>query len=518
MIIKTLFTGLVILGYTLIPVSRAANTPVTLHLDMEHPGALIGPEFTGLSYEAASILPGDRAVSEGIPSGGDGPRYFRPENHALITLFHTLGIKSLRIGGNTSDRNALHLPELADLDSLFGFAKAAEVKVIYCLRLHDGDPALDAATAKYILDHYAGLVDAISIGQEPSAYPVQEVDTRPPALPPLEVPSLAARSPSEPMGGAVEKFPYTRYRDEWKLFAEKIVAAAPEIKFAGPSVHNNPDWARRFIDDFGRDHHVALLTEHLYPGGAAGKLPSAQVGRDRMLSGEFFQVYQTLYDGFAPAARAADLPYRLEEVNSYFNGGASGASDTFAAALWGLEFMYWWAAHEAAGLNFHTGDRVSMNNEYQAPRYATFVTGPDGFDIRPLAYAFKVFDLGAHGRIIPVVLESTTSVNVSAFATLAAENNASVTIINKEHGDGAHDTSVTIAMPKWNKRTKVEMISLQAPHGDAAATTGITLGGASIEKGGSWNGVWQSLPSSGRRGELQINVPAASAVVVRFSK
>jgi hypothetical protein len=491
MINKTLFAGLVIFGLTLIPVARAANAPITLDLDMEHPGAAIGPDFSGLSYEAASILP------------GDGPRYFRPENDALITLFHTLGIRSLRIGGNTSDRNALHSPKFGDLDSLFGFAKAAGVKVIYCLRLHDGDPGLDAATAQYILDHYAGLVDAISIGQEPSAYPVDKVDTRP---------------PSERMGGAVEKFPYTLYRDDWKLFAEKIVAVAPEIKFAGPSVHNNPDWARRFIDDFGRDHHVALITEHLYPGGAAGKLPSAQVGRDRMLSGEFFQVYQALYDGFAPAARASGLPYRLEEVNSYFNGGAQGASDTFTAALWGLEFMYWWATHEAAGLNFHTGDRVSMNNDYQAPRYATFVTASDGFDIRPLAYAFKVFDLGAHGRIIPVVLANTTSVNVSAFATLADENHASVTIINKEHGDGARDTSVTIVMPKGGKWTKAEMISLQVPHGDVAATTGITVGGASIEKGGTWNGVWRSLPASGRGGELQINVPAASAVVVRFSK
>ena len=491
MIIKTLFAGLVIFGFTSIPVARAANAPITLDLDMEHPGAAIGSEFSGLSYEAASIVP------------GDGPRYFRPGNDALITLFHTLGIRSLRIGGNTSDRNALHLPEFADLDSLFGFAKAAGVKVIYCLRLHDGDPALDAATAQYILDHYAGLVEAISIGQEPSAYPVQEVDTRP---------------LSERMGGAVEKFPFTRYRDEWKLFAETIVAVAPDIEFAGPSVHNNSDWARRFIDDFGRDHNVALITEHLYPGGAAGKLPSAQVGRDRMLSGEFFKVYQTLYDGFAPAARAAGLPYRLEEVNSYFNGGAQGASDTFASALWGLEFMYWWATHEAVGLNFHTGDRVSMNNDYQAPRYATFVTASDGFDIRPLAYAFKVFDLGAHGRIIPVVLENATSVNVAAFATLADENNASVTIINKEHGDDARDTSVTIAMPKWGKWMKVEMIGLQVPHGDVAATTGITLGGASIEKGGTWNGVWRSLPAPGKRGELQIKVPAASAVVVRFSK
>jgi hypothetical protein len=491
MIIKLLLAGLAISALTASPVTRAADAPVTLGLDVEHPGAVIGPEFTGLSYEVASLIP------------GDGPRYFRAENAPLVTLFHTLGIKSLRIGGNTSDRNAQRLPEFADLDSLFGFAKAAGVKVIYCLRLHEGDPTLDAATAKYILDHYAPLVDSISIGQEPSAYPVQEVDTRP---------------PSERMGAAVEKFPYTRYRDEWQLFARTIVDVVPEIRFAGPGVHNNPDWTRRFIEDFGRDHHVALITGHLYPGGAAGKLPSARVGRDRMLSGEFFQVYEKLYDGFVPAARAVGLPYRLEEVNSYFNGGAQDASNTFTSALWGLEFMYWWASHEAAGVNFHTGDRVSMNNDYQTPRYATFVTAPEGFDIRPLAYAFKVFDLGAHGKIVPLALENPTSVNLSAFATLADENNVCVTIINKEHGDGARAASVTVGVPKGVKWRRAEMLSLQVPQGDVAATTGITLGGAPIEKDGTWKGAWKSLPTPSGRGKLQINVPAASVVVVRFSK
>jgi len=98
------------------------------------------------------------------------------------------------------------------------------------------------------------------------------------------------------------------------------------------------------------------------------------------------------------------------------------------------------------------------------------------------------------------------------------ENNASVTIINDEHDDGARDTSVTISMPKGGNWTRAEMISLEVPHGDVAATAGITLGGASIEKAGAWNGGWRSLPAPNRRGELQIDVHAASAVVVRFKK
>ncbi len=116
-----------------------ANEPlVTVTLDTENPGPVIPADFEGLSFEASLLLPGP-----------DGVHYFRRDNHALIHLFHTLGIKSLRLGGNTADRDARKLPDEADLDSLFAFAKAAEVKIIYCLRLHGGDPQADARTAKY---------------------------------------------------------------------------------------------------------------------------------------------------------------------------------------------------------------------------------------------------------------------------------------------------------------------------------------------------------------------------------
>jgi hypothetical protein len=468
---------------------HAATTeaPITITLDPAKAAAAIAPDFNGLSYEITALLP------------VNGVRYFRPDNTALLTLFHTLGLRHLRVGGNTSDRNATQLPTEADWDSLFAFAKAADVKVLYCLRLHEGEPAAAAATVKYIMDHYAPRVDAVSIGQEPSAYPSEKVDTRP---------------PGERMGAAVEKYPYTSYRDHWQEFATAIVAAVPNVKFCGPSVHNNAEWARKFIEDFGRDHHVGLVTEHLYAGGAAGKLPSAEVGRDRMLSGEFLKVYEKLHEGFVPAARAAGLPYRLEEVNSYFNGGALDASDTFAATLWGLEFMHWWAVHEAAGLDFHTGDRVSMNGTVSAPRYATFLSAPDGFTIRPLAYAFKAFDLGGHGRVVPLTLDNPATLNLTAYATLADDGSITVTLINKEHGGSARDGMVTI--PRAAKQANGRMILLQAPGGDVATKEGLTLGGGAIEKDGSWHGAWQPLPAPAADATQQIRIPAASAAVIRF--
>ncbi len=430
----------------------------------------MAPDFSGLSFEVSILLPNENGV-----------RYFRPDNLPLINLFHTLGIKNLRIGGNTSDRDAKQLPSEADLDSLFAFAKAAGVKVIYCLRLHNGDPQTDVATAKYIMDHYAPLVDCFSIGQEPSAYP--------------------------------KPYSYANYRDDWKKFADAIIAAVPDVKFCGPSVHNNADWARRFMADFGRSNHVALITEHLYAGGAGGKVPTPEIGRDRMLSDEFISKYQKLHDGFVPMAISNALPYRLEEVNNYFNGGATNVSNTFASALWGLDFMYWWAAHGAAGLNFHTGDKVAAGYTLQPSKYTAFFSTTNGYVIRPLGYGIKAFDLGSHGRFVPITISNPDHLNLTAYVVLGDDKNLYLTIINKEHGPTARDARI---VPDKVNIAGVQILSLIAPGGDIAATSGETLGGGEIKNDGSWNGQWTTLPTD-KSGIFAVNVPAGSAVIVRLS-
>jgi len=464
------------------------ETPVAIRLDTGHPGAAIPPGFAGLSFEVSLVLPGPTGV-----------HYFRPDNLPLITLFHTLGIEHLRIGGNSSDRDAKRLPDEADLDSLFAFAKAAGVKVIYCLRLHNGSPQEDANVVKHIMDHYAAQVDCFSIGQEPSAYPVGKVDSRP---------------ASERMGAAAEKYRYEDYREDWKRFADAIIAAVPDVAFCGPGVHNNGTWARRFMADFGRSNHVALITEHLYPGGAGGKVPSPEIGRGRMLSNDFVRAYQKLYDGFAPVASSNALPYRLEEVNNYFNGGATNVSNTFASALWGLDFMYWWAAHGTAGLDFHTGDRVAAGSRMTPSRYTAFFTATNGFVVRPLGYGIKAFALGSKGRLLPLTMPAQPGFNLSAYAVLAPDNTLHVTLINKEHGAAAG--GATVALDAGPGYVRGQVLFLTAPDSDVAAQTGVTLGGVAIREDGTWEGSWTPLaPSSA--GVFTVKVPAASAAIARLS-
>ncbi len=450
-----------------------AEPLVTVTFDATHPGPVIPANFEGLSFEASLLLP-----------AANGVHYFRPDNQPLITLFRTLGIKSLRIGGNTSDRDATELPNNADLDSFFAFAKAAHVKVIYCLRLYKGDPQTDARTAKYIMEHYAAQMDCISIGQEPSAYP--------------------------------KPYSYSDYRVDWKRFADIISAAVPNVRFCGPSVHRNGTWARRFISDFGHSNHVTLITEHLYAGGAGNKVPTPEIGRDRMLSGDFVRVYQSLYDSFVPDAISNGLPYRLEEVNNYYNGGAKDVSDTFAAALWGLDFMHWWAAHGATGLNFHTGDRVAAGYRLQSSKYTAFCSTTNGYLVRPLGYGIKAFDLGSHGRIMPVVVKKPEPLKLSAYAVLEKNGNLCLTLINKSHGPEAHDLRVAIQPDRANY-ARAQVMYLTAPDHNVAATTGETLGGAQIGPHGDWYGKWDLLNAPQKnKSTFVVQVPAASAAIVKL--
>jgi hypothetical protein len=47
------------------------------------------------------------------------------------------------------------------------------------------------------------------------------------------------------------------------------------------------------------------------------------------------------------------------------------------------------------------------------------------------------------------------------------------------------------------------------------ATTGVTLGGALIKDDGSWSGTWTPLAAKLNHGRFSINMPAASAAIVR---
>ncbi|PWU12454.1 MAG: hypothetical protein C5B50_21390 [Verrucomicrobia bacterium] len=131
------------------------------------------------------------------------------------------------------------------------------------------------------------------------------------------------------------------------------------------------------------------------------------------------------------------------------------------------------------------------------------------YQSRPQGYGIKAFDLGGHGRVVPVTISRT---GMRAYGVMDSTN-LYLTVINKEHGEYGRDAEVTVK--GITGKDSVGIMYLKAPNNNVSATNGISLGNATITNTGEWQGKWAPLPQPGN-GPLTIPVSAASATIVKI--
>jgi hypothetical protein len=230
--------------------------------------------------------------------------------------------------------------------------------------------------------------------------------------------------------------------------------------------------------------------------------------------------YEFVESGFAYAT-AKGVPFRMDEINSSFMGGARDAGNSMAGALWALTCMYGLAESGAQGLNFHTGTTLPfrkgvlpLNATRKPCYYAALWQLPDrnGFSIQAVGYAMKTFALAAPGgRLFPVKVQAADQAELLAYGVNGAAGDVFITILNREID--RPDRTVKFAVPDSHR--KIQTMALVARDHGAAATTGFTLGGAGVDAQGNWNGQWTALPAST---EASVTLPACSALVVRLQR
>ncbi len=443
-----------------------AQSPVALTIDTGSPGCVIPSDFSGLSIFTGT----QRAGHRGAPGC-----LFSASNAQLITLFKNTGIHHLRLGATGSASSDPNLDD-EDIANLFAFARATDIKVIYSLHGRDG-----LATARYVWNNYRPWLDCFAFDNEP--------DHRAEG------------------GSGTEVGSYAGYINGWQDFARPIAKALPGAKFTGPDAAGRT-LAPRFADSEKNSGIITFITQHIYVGGNPKKhnITSAQQAIDNMLSRNWdTDNYPGLYRQVLAPIMKMGFPVRLTESDDYTHG-VTGASDAFASALWALDYLHWWAAHNARGVNFQNTEWIPTD---------TFHPDSEGnYQISPKAYGIKAFDLGSHGRVEPVAIANADGLDLTAYA-VGDVTNLYVTIINKEHGPGARAATVAIH-PKGFASDDIQTMYLTAPRGDLGATAGITLGGAPITNDAPWRGEWAALdPASGA--PCILTVPAASAVIVKIS-
>ena len=471
---QALFAPLLIAPSLLISLhGRAETQPVTITVAADKGGAALAPEFLGLSYESSMLLP------------QEGKYYFDPDDKALVQTFRTLGIKSLRVGANAVDDPRIPVPQEKDIEMLARFARAAGVKVIYSFRLKNGDPAVSARLASYIAAHDADVLDCFSIGNEPDFY-LKTFDS---------------------------------FYAEWKPHYDAILKAVPNAMIEGPSVGGNHSFALKLAKALFADGHLSMVTDHYYflgSGRAAEKNPPAT--RARFLSDKNDAGYQKSYAQTAAVFAAEGVPYRLDELNSCYNGGAKDSSDTYASTLWALDCTHWWAAHGILGMNYHTGESVGRDGGFAAANYAAFVrqAGGGGFAMRPQGYAYLAFSQGAHGKPLGVSVQTASRFNFNAYAYRDGDGSTYLTLINKSYGDKAKTASVSVTLSDGAAPGKWERMDLAQKDRDVSAKTGVTLGGSPVTPDGNWSGGWQPVKDA-YSADLTVPLDPASAVLLHFS-
>jgi hypothetical protein len=207
----------------------------------------------------------------------------------------------------------------------------------------------------------------------------------------------------------------------------------------------------------------------------------------------------------------------MNEGSSFSKGGALGASDTYSASLWILDYLYWWAHHSASGLNFHTGEKVLPGTvgPDKPNVYTSLTSSANGYTILPPGYGIKMFELGGHGDLLPVEVEKNKEkVNLVAYGVMESPRVMNVTLINREYGPRGKSAEVVIEMGKSVE--KVTMITMSQKDGDIAQVGGVTVGGEEIGENGKCAGGWKDLAKGVNGTKVTVGVPSASATVLRF--
>lgn len=445
----------------------AQTGPVTVTIAPRAASSITVPlDFVGLSFETGSLT---------------SATAFPANSAQLQSMVSQLGPGWLRFGGNSVDKTAwargartASSPSTtllsSDVDRVIAFAHATGWRVLWALNQESSTPATAADEADYVFETTGGVLAGFEIGNEPDLYSGNTLAN-------LEA--------------------------NWKAFADAIQNLHPNAILTGPADASNVSaWTSPFAALFAS--RLSLVTQHYYPLGPPPTVPATQPNSasvPNLLSTTTQNNENSEGSALNAIAAKTSLPWRMAETNSCYNGGYDGVSNVFAAALWGLDYMFRLASNAAAGVNFHGG-----GTGLYTPLAVSTTNNVTTVTARPLYYALLAFGAAEGARVVPLTVNAG-KVNLSAYAVMDPAGALRVFIINQ---DQQNDAAVQITPPGYSIAAALR---LSAP--SLTEKTAMTLGGASVAADGSWSpNTLETVPGSG--GVFALTVPVGSAAIVGF--
>ena len=217
-----------------------------------------------------------------------------------------------------------------------------------------------------------------------------------------------------------------------------------------------------------------------------------------------------------------DIPYIYGEMNSLYNQGRPGLSNSFGAALWGVDFNLWSASQSIRRSHMHQG------NNYRYGSWQPEETNKTSIGTKAPYYGNVMVAAMLRGgdnvRVVNLPLDKDTE---AAYATYVDDKLARIAVVNmKEYNYSTSDpvahrpaTKYSFRLPGVDGEKKLSIQRLMA--NGSNSITGITWDGWSynydLKKGAPvrlHNVTFGETVPVHRNGWVDIDVPDSSGAIL----
>ena len=407
--------------------AEAATVPaaVTVNLTGAARGTL-SAGYLGLSFESNPYADG------GVNSGKFDAKGNLPQ------LLRTLGAGTLRLGGNSVDRTYPKASPAA-LQGLVRLGDATGWRYVYSTNLAHYDAANTTADAAAVRAALGGRLKSLVCGNEPDLY--RNNNYRP------------------------SSYSVTAYVTEANRCLSVMRAQAPGVPVSGPDTAT-PGWLPGYAS--AQRGKVGLLNHHHYPlsncNGPNGTATNLVAKAKRSSEAG-------LIASAAATARDNDMRLVMSEVNSAACGGITGVSNTFASALWALDYIFAGVENGATGMYFHGALDKACSG------YTPLCeTSAGQYKAQPIYYGLLFANLAGTGAVLPTTLN--TSANIAAHTVRAADGTVRVVLVNL-----GWDT-VQTSLKAGTRGGAGSLLRMTAP--TLASTSGYQIQGRTVNADGSF--------------------------------
>ncbi len=459
-------------------VAKRTPVPVSASIAGARLGAQVPADFLGLSFEASSLT-----QIAGYADRGD-----------LLTLLRSLGPGVLRFGGVSADTRvawtdaatprppwATAVLDPGDLRELGALAAASGWHVLLTIGLGHYEPqaaAREAAAAKEALGEW---LEAIELGNEPNAYALHGLRSEP--------------------------WTIVQYDEQVAGYRSAIDAAAPGLALAGPDVSGSGAFETWGLSEV-INQPPALLTGHHYPLGCEEHIPPTIA---RLLSAPIRQREAASLSRYMSLTEGSETPFRLDEGNTVSCGGVAGISNTFASALWAVDYIARAMSMGVAGINLQ-GNPANCEGYAPlcAPTAADLASG--ALAAQPEWYALLLARALIGERPLGGTVSPPSQPNLDVTAFLAADGTLRFVVVDD---DPPGTRALALHLQVGSGFGDASVLSLTAP--SPASLVDVRLGGRTVAADGLWSEPSRLPRARNLKGVITADIAPSSAALLTVS-